>query len=116
MDTFTYQGMSITEAALPAVASGLSNLWLANRAKRYTPRRLSLAPTVAKTINLESERAALREQGDVARAMNKRALLESGANPAQYAANVNAGNIGVQRALGTQLGSASKSYILALVT
>jgi len=99
-----YQGMSITEAALPAIASAASNIFLANRAKRYTPRKLNLSPMVARTLNLEGERAGLREQGNVARAMNKRALMESGASAGQFMSNVGASNVGVQRALGEQLG------------
>ncbi|HPQ80073.1 MAG TPA: hypothetical protein PLG47_06435, partial [Candidatus Dojkabacteria bacterium] len=94
-----YEGMSGWEAAIPAGVSALSNIiGYSNTRNRKLPK-MKLPPAVARRISLEQERQNLREQGALARTMNRRGLAESGASQAQLMSGTTAGNIGVQRNL-----------------
>jgi hypothetical protein len=76
-----------------------------NRLTRKKPSKIKLdesGPT-PQGISLERERAADREQANLARANIKRSL-KSGTSAQGYMANVAAAETGVQRGLGTQLG------------
>jgi len=106
-----YSGLSMLEAGLPVAASALSNLYLANRAKRNQPR-LSLGRSTPQTIDLSEERGSIREQGNLARAMAQRGLLASGASQGQAMANTGAINAGLSRDIGQQLSSSYKTEAL----
>lgn len=94
-----YEGMSGWEAAIPASVSALSNLLGYKNVKDRSLPKMNLPPVVARRISLEQERQNLREQGALARTMNRRGLAESGASQAQLMSGTTAGNIGVQRNL-----------------
>jgi len=104
--TSPYGGMGWEETALaaaPGVISGLSNLFLRKSMKNKL-QRLSLPEMQAQQINLENERAAAREQANVARANVSRGLRGVAPSAGGYMANMIAGETGIQRGLGQQLG------------
>lgn len=107
--TYTpYSGMSAFSAFAPAAVSSLSNLYLANQVDKWQPRKLNLTRMQPQQINLENERAAMREQGSISRAMTRRGLMSSGASQGQLMANMGASDVAVQRALNEQLGQSYK--------
>lgn len=107
--TSQYQGMTgwqTAAAMLPGVTSGLINIARGKRGNREENpyAKLSLPEVQAEQINLERERAALREQANVARANTSRGLRAGAPTAGGYMANMIAGETGIQRGLGQGLG------------
>lgn len=73
--------------------------------RRRNKGRVTLDTSIStpQNISLERERAALREQGNLARA-NMRRALKGGTSAQGYMANVGATETGIQRGVGQQLG------------
>jgi hypothetical protein len=99
-------GWQTAAAMLPGVTSGLINIGRGIRGNsRENPyAKLSLPEIQAEQINLERERAALREQANVARANTSRGLRAGAPTAGGYMANMIAGETGIQRGLGQGLG------------
>jgi hypothetical protein len=100
-----YQGQTWTETGLqmiPGIASGVSNILMARSRKRAAENmtKLQAPQIVAQQVNLESARAGIREQGNVARANTSRGLRGSSATPGQYMSNMIAAETGIQRGVG----------------
>jgi len=103
--TTPWSGMTWGEtgaAALPGIASGVANLLRPSMKNKF--QRLSLPQIQAEQINLENERAAAREQANVARANVSRGIRGGAPTAGGYMANMIAGETGIQRGLGQQLG------------
>jgi hypothetical protein len=100
-----YSGMTWGEAgiaALPGIASGVSNLLRPSMKNKF--KRLSLPQMQAEQISLDAERASAREQANVARADTSRGIRSGAPTSGSYMANMIAGESGIQRGLGQQLG------------
>lgn len=101
-----YQGMNWGETALAAagpVLSGVAGL-ISEGMNKSTPRRLSLNRMTPQQISLERSRLSAREEANIARANMSRRLRGASPTTGGYMANIIAGETGVQRELGKQLG------------
>jgi len=107
--TTPYTGMTAGQtigSMVPGVLSGVANIW---RSRQRNPYESISLPTIqAQTLNLEPERAALREQGNVTEANISRNLLAAAPTAGEYMANMINANTAVRRGLGQEL---SRSYL-----
>ena len=101
-----YTGMSSGQmwaSATPSlIASGIG---LASELiNKRTPRRLSLARMTPQQISLDRSRQTAKEEANVARANISRGVRAGAPTSGSYMANMIAGETGIQRELGKQLG------------
>ena len=104
-----FQGIGWGEAglsAIPGVAAGIVNLIRARQKNPYT--KISLPTIQAQTINLENQRAALREQANLAQANTSRSLLNAAPTAGAYMANMTNASTSLNRNLGNAL---TQSYL-----
>ena len=101
-----YTGMSSGQMWASATPSLLaSGIGLASELiNKRTPRKLSLARMTPQQISLDRSRQTAKEEANVARANISRSLRGSSPTAGGYMANMIAGETGVQRELGKQLG------------